>query len=148
MHFTNIDDDPIILYKRIIYIFNKCKINKSNIIFAYNIYNRVKDNSDIIDLNTTIEVFICCICISMKYLEDNHYSNKYWCRTFYLNFHFFDELEIKILKIINYDLYFNNSEYFDMFLNFNDLVNKINPIKSNNKSFRKVHKKFKKSSHL
>lgn len=62
-----------------------------------NIKHKIKFSDD-------ITVFIVCVCISVKYLVDEAVYNTLYCNLFDIKLKIFNNLEIKILKKLDYNL--------------------------------------------
>jgi len=65
-----------------------------------NIKNKIKFSDDTI-------IFIVCVCISIKYLIDEAVYNTLYCKLFDIELKTFNNLEIKILKKLDYNLNLN-----------------------------------------
>lgn len=60
------------------------------------------------------EIFIVCVCLSVKYLIDEAVYNTFYCDLFKINIKQFNKLELIILKKLKYKM---NIRHIDKFYN-------------------------------
>lgn len=93
----------------------------SHLIFIYD-----KFRESVTEINNEL-VLVCCLCISVKYLEDNSVTNYVFCKMYGINPSLFGKLERLILHTINYRLFLNTFQYFDMYNYYIPLVFRVHP---------------------
>ncbi|KAI8897055.1 cyclin-domain-containing protein [Globomyces pollinis-pini] len=100
--------------KFIINLLKATKLPFSVIILSLKYIHRIKSRCPHIQGNPGSEyrLFVCTLNLAMKYLVDNTYSNKTWCKVSKIPLQEINIAEFEFIAQLNYDLHLGETKYF------------------------------------